>query len=47
MNDKQIMFAVIEKLVITTKNKEGEPLVDKNGKGYSRAGIKVAEFPNK
>lgn len=47
MNDKKIMFAVIDKIAITSKSKEGEPLVDKNGKAYSRVGIKIAEFPEK
>jgi len=37
------MKVTLTKIYRTTKNKEGQPLIGKNGKGYERLGIKTQE----
>ena len=41
-----ILFTKIQKLRIDTQDKLGNPLIDKNGKNYTRVNIYTTEYPD-
>jgi hypothetical protein len=41
-----IIHAQINRLIIKTKDKEGKPLMNKNGEPYKSVLIKIDEYPD-